>query len=160
MIPSRIVRFLEHDANLAYAGTRDRNLVPHGHRVSGWQLGSDRRTLTAFVAEPLDGLLEALADNGQLAVTIEEFPSHETYQFKGKYLRHRVIEDEDLMLVDRIRDRWIKRMRSVEPDAPPSVLRDFILTPALAVEFEVRDVYVQTPGPGAGSRVEPEAATR
>ena len=160
MIPSRIVRFLEHDANLAYAGTRDRNLVPHGHRVSGWQLGSDRRTLTAFVAEPLDGLLEALADNGQLAVTIEEFPSHETYQFKGKYLRHRVIEDEDLMLVDRIRDRWIKRMRSVEPDAPPNVLRDFILTPALAVEFEVRDVYVQTPGPGAGSRVEPEAATR
>src|SRR5688572_31832727 len=29
--------------------------------------------------------------NGQLALTVEDFPAHETYQFKGRYLRHRPV---------------------------------------------------------------------
>ena len=161
MIPSRIVRFLEHDANLAFAGTRDRNLVPHGHRVSGWQIGTDRRRLTAFVAETfIEGLIEALEDNGQLALTIEEFPSHETYQFKGKFLRHRPIGESDLIIVERIRERFVKRLKPLNADIPVSILGDFILNPSLAVEFEVHDIFVQTPGPGAGGRVEMEAETR
>ena len=161
MIPHRIVRFLEHDANLAFAGTRDRHLVPCGHRVSAWQVGNNRRTLTAYVGETFtDGLLEALEDNGQLALTVEEFPSHETYQFKGQFLRHRPIADDDLALVDRVRDRFVRRMKSLNTDVPPSALSDYILKPSLAVEFEVHDIFVQTPGPGAGKRVEPEGETR
>lgn len=161
MIPNRIVRFLEHDANLAFAGTRDRHLVPRGHRVSAWQVGNDRRRLTAFVAETfIDGLLEALEDNGQLALTVEEFPSHETYQFKGRFLRHRPIVDDDLKIVERVRERFVKRMKSLNSDAPPSVLSDYILKPLVAIEFEVQDIFVQTPGPGAGKRVDPEGETR
>lgn len=161
MIPNRIVRFLEHDANLAFAGTRDRHLVPCGHRVSAWQVGNNRRTLTAFVAETFtDGLLEALEDNGQVALTVEEFPSHETYQFKGKFLRHRPIADDDLAVVNRVRERFVRRMKSLNSDVPPSVLSDYIVKPAMAVEFEVHDIFVQTPGPGAGKRVEPEGETR
>ena len=38
MIPGKIVRFLEQHANLAFAGTRDRDRVPYGHRVSGWHV--------------------------------------------------------------------------------------------------------------------------
>lgn len=161
MIPNRIVRFLEHDANLAFAGTRDRHLVPRGHRVSAWQVGNDRRRLTAFVAETFtDGLLEALEDNGQLALTVEEFPSHETYQFKGRFLRHRPIVADDLKIVERVRERFVKRMKSLNSDAPPSVLSDYILKPLVAIEFEVQDIFVQTPGPGAGKRVDPEGETR
>jgi hypothetical protein len=161
VIPNRIVRFLEHDANLAFAGTRDRHLIPRGHRVSAWQVGKNRRTLTAFVAEIFtDGLLEALEDNGQLALTVEEFPSHETYQFKGKFLGHRPTADDDLAIVDRVRARFVKRMKSLNSDVPPGVLSDYILKPALAVEFEVHDIFVQTPGPGAGKRIEPEGETR
>jgi hypothetical protein len=40
------------------------------------------------------------------------------------------------------------------PDAE-HLLRAFIPRPALAVEFEVREVFVQTPGPGAGARLVP-----
>jgi hypothetical protein len=160
VIPNRIVRFLEHDANLAFAGTRDRHLVPHGHRVSGWQIGSNRRTLTVFISKGFtDGVLEALADNGQLALTVEEYPSHETYQFKGGFLRQRPIVEEDLAIVDRIRERFVRRLRSVSFDVPPGVLSAFIVKPSLAVEFEVHDIFVQTPGPGAGARLEPEGET-
>src|SRR6187402_2921836 len=54
MIPGKIVRFVEQQANTALAGTRDRNLVPSGHRVSGWQFDAEGRTLTAFIPDPRD----------------------------------------------------------------------------------------------------------
>jgi hypothetical protein len=155
MIPGKIVRFLE-QANLASAGTRDRDRMPWGHRVSGWYVSADRRALTALVAEQfMAHLVESLEDNGEVALTVEEYPSHETYQFKGRYLRHRPLEEEDFAAVERVRERLIKSIRPLYPDAPEQLLGGFILKPALAVEFEVREIYLQTPGPGAGQRLVP-----
>jgi hypothetical protein len=159
MIPGRIVRFLEQYANVAFAGTRDRNLVPYGHRISGWHVASDGRTLTALIAEQFTPrLIESLEDNGQFALTIEEFPSHETYQFKGRYLRHRATQQDDLETVDRVRERFVKGLRPLLPHLPEAVLKAAVPTPALAVEFEVHEIYLQTPGPGAGARLVPARA--
>jgi hypothetical protein len=160
MLPGRILRFLER-ANVAFAGTRDRRLVPHGHRVSGWTVSADGSTLTAFIPESsTPHLIESLLDNGEFAMTTEEFPAHEAYQFKGHYLRHRAVLPGDVEIVDRVRERFL---RSVRPFYPPDFedpIRAFILEPALAVEFDVREIYDQTPGPGAGRRLVPsEAAT-
>jgi hypothetical protein len=158
MIPGKIVRFLEQQANVAFAGTRNRDLVPSGHRVSGWCIGADGRTLTAFVPEPFTAhLVESLQDNGAFALTVEDFPSHETYQFKGWYLRHRPVQPEDINIVDGIRERFMKNMRTVFPSLPEGIAGAFISKPGLAVEFEVFEVYVQTPGPGAGTRLVPPA---
>ena len=35
------------------------------------------------------------------------------------------------------------------------IARAFILDPAVAVELEVHEIYLQTPGPGAGTRIAP-----
>src|SRR3954468_14781013 len=103
MIPGKIVKFLEQYANLACAGTRNRHLVPFGHRVSGWRASSDGRRLTAFIAPEFTArLIESLEENGQFALTGEEFPSHETYQFKGRYLHYRPVQPDELEIVDRI----------------------------------------------------------
>jgi hypothetical protein len=156
MIPGKIVRFLEQHANLAFAGTRDHDRAPCGHRVSGWHIGTDGRSLTALVAEQFTArLVESLEDNGEVALTVEEYPSHETYQFKGRYLRHRPLQEEDFAVVERIRERLIKSVRPLYPGAPEQLLGGFILKPGLAVEFDVREIYLQTPGPGAGKRLVP-----
>jgi hypothetical protein len=119
VIPGRILRFLEQQANLAFAGTRDRDLVPRGHRVAGWHVSADGRALTALIAEHFtEGLLEALADNGEFALTVEEFPSHETYQFKGRYRSHRPLQEEDDATVDRLRERFVNRVRPLYAEAP------------------------------------------
>ena len=124
LIPGKIVRFLEQYANVAFAGTRDRDLVPSGHRVCGWRVGADQRTMTAFVPEEFTpGLVESLQENGELAVTVEEFPSHETYQFKGRYLRDRAVRDDDVEIVDRIRKRFVRSLRPMFADAPEDVLK-------------------------------------
>jgi hypothetical protein len=156
LIPEKLVRFLEHHANVAFAGIRDRDLVPFGHRVSGWSVGADQRTITIlFPDEFLSRLIESLQHNGELAVTVEEFPSHETYQFKGLYRRHREIEDGDIDIAGRIRRRWVKSLRPMYADRPEQVLSAFVSPPSMAVDFEVLEIYLQTPGPGAGTRLVP-----
>jgi hypothetical protein len=157
-IPGKILRFLEQHANVAFAGTRNHELVPYGHRVSGWFVEAGGRTITALVAKNSTAtLVESLQDNGELALTVEEFPSHETYQFKGRYLRHRSVQREDIQVVDRIRDRFLKSVRPIFNDVPEQLLNAYIQVPAVAVEFEVREIFVQTPGPGAGARLVPPA---
>ena len=158
VIPEKIVQFLEQQANAAFAGTRNRDLVPFGHRVSGWSIGDEGRTLIVFMPEPLtDGVIESLQENGELALTVEAFPAHETYQFKGRYVSHRPAHREDIAIVDRVRERFIKSLRPIFPGVPEGILGAFTSTPACAVKFEVCAIYVQTPGPGAGARIVPPA---
>ena len=156
MIPGKIIRFLEQDANVGFAGSRDRDLVPFGHRVSGWRIGVDHRTMTVLIPDEfLPRLVESLQENRELAVTIEAFPSHETYQFKGHYLSHRAVDDGDFEAADRVRRRWVRSLKMLYTDAPEDVLKGFVSRPSLAVDVEVLEIFLQTPGPGAGTRLVP-----
>jgi hypothetical protein len=158
VIPGRVLRFLEQHANVAFAGTRSRDLVPYGHRVTGWSVGDGGQTLIALIPETSTShLVESLEDNAEVALTVEEFPSHETYQFKGRYLRHRSVRPEDVAVVDRIRERFVRGVRHVYTDAPQQLFSAYIQHPAVAVEFEIHEIFVQTPGPGAGQRLVPPA---
>ena len=155
VIPGKIVSFVEQRANVASCGTRDRDLVPHGHRVTGWRVGPERETLECFVPQEFtEDLIESLESNARIAVTIEEFPSHETYQFKGSYLAHRPPAAADLAIHEQCRERFVRSVRTVL-NLPDDVLRAFILKPHIVVSFKVEEIYLQTPGPGAGSRMVP-----
>jgi len=143
---------------MGFAGTRDRDLVPSGCRVSAWRVNPDGHTMTLFIPEPLvDRVIASLEENGQLAVTVGEHPTHETYQMKGKYLSHRAVEVDDLPLVARFRERLVRAIRSeIPPGIPEAFVGGFAVhDPAVAVDMEIREVYLQTPGPGAGGRLYP-----
>jgi hypothetical protein len=158
MIPGKIVRFLEQYANVGVAGIRDANLVPAGCRVSGWHLHSNGQTITLLIPPPAtDRLIAALEDNGHIAVTVGENQTHETYQLKGRYLTHRTIEPGDAPFVARVRERYLRAIRSEIPEGIPEayVMAVAVPDPAVAVDVDISEVYVQTPGPGAGSRLYP-----
>ena len=155
MIPGKIASFLEQRANVAVGGTRDKDLVPHAHRVSGWRVGPERETMEYFVPEQFtEHLIDSLQDNGRVAVTIEEFPSHETYQFKGRYLAHRPPAADDVAIYEQGRERFVRSVRSFF-NLPEEALRALIPKPHVVVRFQVEEIYLQTPGPGAGSRIVP-----
>src|SRR5690242_2449424 len=157
MIPGKIVRFLEDRASSAFAGTRDANLVPRGHRVSGWRIGVGGRTVQVSIPEAsVPHFVEAMEDNGRVTVTFEELGTHETYQLKGRYLNHRPAEAAEIDVANRLRERFEKSLRAMSPDhRVPELLGASIGLPRLVVEFEVHEVFLQTPGPGAGSRLAP-----
>jgi hypothetical protein len=157
MIPVKIIRFLEERASLGFAGTRDHDLVPFGHRVPGWHVDRSGRTLTAFLPDAsAPRLLDALRDNGRIALTFEEVGTHETYQVKGQYLRHRPVRPAEIEIADVMRERFARGLRSLNNDEQVAALMAAsIPAPGLAVEIGVEEVFVQTPGPGAGARIAP-----
>jgi hypothetical protein len=157
MIPGKILRFLDERANAGFAGTRDAKLVPHGHRVSAWQVDGPGRTLTAFIpSSSAERLVEHVQDNGRIALTFEELGTHETYQIKGRYLSHRPVRPTEVDIALRTRERFARSLRALNPDERwATMMAASIPSPALAVEIEVQEVFLQTPGPGAGTRIVP-----
>ena len=87
MIPGKTLAFLENEGTVAVSGTRDANLMPHIHYVSGWEVESDKRTIRCSINQAYaDNLIPSLEDNGQFSLTVSQVGSHETYQFKGNYV--------------------------------------------------------------------------
>lgn len=158
-IPDAIIGFLN-EANVGVAGTRNADLVPRVRRISGWRVEADRETIACMFPEAFTPqLVESLEQNGWLSVTIEAVPSHETYQFKGEFLSAGPCTAEDLEACDRIRDRFGKVIPMFYPFGE-AVARAFYIAPSLTIRFRVREIYTQTPGPGAGRRLVPAEEPR
>jgi hypothetical protein len=135
-------------------GSRDAALRPAHTCAVGAIVDDDRRTVTFFVPESRSArLLSDLRDNGRVAFSFG-WVSHEAYQLKGTYLSSRPTTSEDIALQDAYRMKLLAAFRHVysEEMARPYTL-GVAYQPGVAVTFRVEEVFVQTPGPGAGARM-------
>jgi hypothetical protein len=156
-IPGVLLKFLER-ASLAVAGTRDRDRVPHFHWVAGWSVEPDPGSLAFFLGEPFaERLLRHVAECPRLALTIEHIGPHETYQFKGAFAGSRPVAPADLAASKRCRERFVRDVLAIDTrwNFSPEQLTRYHGGPALAVVLNVDEIYLQTPGPGAGRRIVP-----
>ena len=67
-------------------------------------------------------MLEALRDNGPIAITFEEVGTHETYQVKGRYLSHRPVQPAEIEIAGAARERFAKGLRSLYNDEQVAAL--------------------------------------
>jgi hypothetical protein len=169
MIPEEIVRFLE-GATVGFGATRDDELVPQLHRAVGWRVGEDRRTITClFPVDYSAKLIPSLEDNGRFSFTtlgsttgprVSHPPNpcvdfHECYQFKGDYVTSRPANEGDLPLVHRTAEQFKALFQPLFGFSDRACAARYG-KPVLAVTFEVREIFDQTPGPGAGTRLKTE----
>jgi hypothetical protein len=155
MIPGKILTFLQDRGAVAAGGTRDANLIPRIQLVSGWEVESDRLTIRCSIPEvDIDNLISSLEDNGQLALTIEQIGSHETYQFKGNYIGSTPPNSTDLAAHQRIKNRFAQLV-SQTFGLPEDLGLAYTPRPSVVVRLRVREIFLQTPGPGAGQRLYP-----
>lgn len=153
MIPDRPFEVLRGPAFL-HVGTRDASLRPAHAFAHGSVPHPDHETVTFFLG-PVGAAraLANLADNGRVALEFGLL-THEAYQLKGTFLSSRPADDAELALQEKLRAGLYESVRKAFPDevARPFIL-DVVLRPSTAVTFRVEEVYLQTPGPGAGSRI-------
>jgi hypothetical protein len=156
MLPGVMIDFLDR-ASVAVAATRDRELVPHVHLISGWTVEADRTTLRALVPIGFtEHLVADLEDNGRLALTAEVIGPHETYQFKGRHLDSRPVDAVDRSIWQACQERFVRDVqRQYRDHFAADDLRAHCPEPVLAVRFAVEEIFVQTPGPAAGQRLYP-----
>jgi len=145
---------LLHGPSIMHIATRDAALEPMSTLAFGLQAAGDGREITVFVPAVLSPFtLANLRDNGQMAVTLVRPTDHRSLQIKGTWLGERRTDDDDRAFLMRYRDEMLQEMGLV--GVPRSAWRRLAWWPSVALRMEVRDVFVQTPGPSAGRRCEP-----
>jgi hypothetical protein len=156
-LPGLLRSFLER-ASVGFGSTCSRERVPQIHWISGWALDPDGSTLHCFIPEIFTaGLADALKVNGRFAATFERIGPHETYQFKGTLDSLRAASAADCAATAVCRERMVRDVRTLGPRMAEHALHlpAYVLDPAVAVSLRVREVFLQTPGPGAGKRLVP-----
>ncbi|HKA53407.1 MAG TPA: pyridoxamine 5'-phosphate oxidase family protein [Candidatus Binatia bacterium] len=154
MISEKLVEFLHGPVFMAI-GTRDEKLRPAHTVVVGAIVNQDRETISCFVlqsrAEQIMGNLE---NNARIALSAGS-PSHESYQFKGRYVSARPTDAKDVAIQEIYRTKLVALM--LQYGYPEQIVKPLVLgfrgQPAVAITFRVEEIFLQTPGPEAGKRI-------
>lgn len=152
MIPERVIEML-HGPSFMQLGTRDEQLRPAHTVAIGAIVHADRRTVSVLVpATRAQRVLPHLEANGRIALGIAQV-SHEAYQLKGAYLSTRTADTDDLVRQEAYRAALLAD--TLQAGYPEEIARPLTLgfarTPSVVITFRTEQVFLQTPGPDAGS---------
>ena len=151
MLDQRIRRCLEQGTSLL-VGTVNPKGDPVCCRAVALKSHDDLATLTVYV--PIATSHETMANVGttrQIAVVSTQPRDHCATQLKGQALSARLARDDEAGM---IREQLAGFGSSLnEIGIPPRVTRAIAHWPAFAIEMRVEEIYDQSPGPKAGTRL-------
>jgi hypothetical protein len=155
VLPAELARFLE-DGQLIVVATRTDDLEPECMDATALRVEGEPGVVAIYVPAALAGpTLANLRSNGQIAVGIGRPTDHRTYQLKGVFVDDRPAGEEERQLQLDYLEKVTRQLGLV--GVPQSVCRRIVWWPSHVVRFAVRDIFEQTPGPGAGRRFDPAA---
>jgi hypothetical protein len=134
-------------------GSRDAAMMPECARGVGLAFSADRREFTVYLPEASAGFTPRnLADNRRLALGVSVPLDHRSFQLKGEVLSCTRAGDEALPLIRRYLEQYADVLAVI--GLPRDILVRVNHWPALAIVARLDELYVQTPGPGAGDALE------
>lgn len=150
-ITPTIATFLDSGLSIL-VGTRSRDLIPEALRAVAARVLPDRRHIALFVPVATgERTMENLADNARVAVTFSNPLDHTTFQAKGRVTQLGRAADSELPWLEEYFREFAAKLDLV--GLPPKVTYRMARWPAWHVVFRVEEVFMQTPGPLAGSAV-------
>jgi hypothetical protein len=153
MIPDRVVELLGGPAFM-HVGTRDAELRPAHAFPLGAVVADDRETVTFFVTEGRSKrILSDLEHNGRVAFAAS-LMSHEAYQLKGVYLSSRPANPDEVAFQEAHQAKLCAALCHWFPEeSAKAFILGIACRPSVAITFRVEEVFLQTPGPGAGNKM-------
>jgi hypothetical protein len=133
-------------------GSCDERLRPDCMRAIG--VRADAATGEVEVLLPVANAERTLANlraNGRIAVTFGRAVDHRSIQVKG-----RMLEIRDGVEADReLAEQFLRNLAAdwVPGGIPPRITKSLTSWPAAVVRLAVEELFVQTPGPGAGAEL-------
>lgn len=147
-IPEEVVALVESGV-AAYLATASADRIPEATRFRGARVGPSRRTITIFVpSEQAGRTFENLRDNPRIALFLGQVSDYRSMQIKGHVIAIRPSTDEEHQLQARHMRAFIDAVGSI--GAPVDQIERHAIWPSQAIEIGVDELFVQTPGPGAG----------
>jgi hypothetical protein len=151
MTDARMLKCLEGGTSIL-VGAVDEHGQPACCRAIALTSNDDLASVTAYVPVATSrALIASVAMTGRMAVVVSEPVGHRATQLKGTIGTTRLARDEERDLV-RQRLEQLSEMLNVI-GVPRRLTRSVAHWPAFAIEMRVEEVYEQTPGPQAGTRL-------
>jgi hypothetical protein len=156
VLDPELAAFLQSGVSM-HAASCDASRVANLSRPLGCRVSPDRTRVTVFLlASHSGGMLADMRANGRIAVVFSLPRTHRTIQLKGSDAAVEPLQDGDHILVARHREDFVKELTHLgyEPSLPALLLAG-ARGDLIAVTFTVEAVFVQTPGPTAGTPLKP-----
>lgn len=151
-LPAELVEFVESGASVL-VGTRDAQLRPECMRAAGCIVSKDRKALALLLPEITGRRTIANLEAGSpVATTFSRIVDHRTMQVKGMCVRVRPAGAAELEVARRYLAAFTESLYFV--GLSRAIVRRFRVEPCVVAEIDVRELFEQTPGPGAGARLE------
>jgi hypothetical protein len=150
-LTGEVVDFIESGVSIL-VGTRDARLRPACSRAMGAKVDAAHDRVTIHLPQSSSArTLANLRDNAQIAVTFSRPLTHRSLQLKGVCTEVRAGTEADRSAQEQYRAAYVEQLQLV--GVPRALSTRLSFWPSVAVEITVRDLFVQTPGPGAGRRL-------
>ncbi|MBM9578738.1 hypothetical protein JWG45_16455 [Leptospira sp. 201903070] len=134
--------------------TRNADLKPHFARAFGVRLNEEQTRMTVLVPKVVvESCLNDIQDNGWIATTVAHMSSFKTRQFKGRVQQIDECSDEDYDLMQKIREAGSETSRMFFGPNAGEGWGKYILKPAVAITFELSELFEQSPGAKAGEKL-------
>lgn len=154
MLPQRIVEFVQGPYAM-HVGTRDDKLSPDGAWAFGAVADAENNIVTMFVPDAgADRCMNNMRSNGHVTLLIGHDEAHETYQLKGEFIDARPCTKEEITIQAIYKTKVVPHWKPEWEDLTEPFWDSFLYNPSTAVSFRVTEVFDQTPGPGAGKKIE------
>ncbi len=152
MLPDKLVEFLGGPV-VMLVGARSEDLRPAISFAFGGVVDAGSDSITFFLPNVEgEAILRNLDQNGKVAFTVVEGISHETYQFKGKCIEARPVSEQERALQVSYREKMVPHYAA--KGVPERYFGRMVYDPSTAVTFRVEEIFDQTPGPGAGGKLD------
>ncbi len=146
-----LVDFVAQGASLL-VGSCDAAQVPHAMRAMGLRIHDDRRHATVYLPEVTSRhTVTDVAVNPRVAVTASQPVDHKSFQMKGRVTKVSPATEAERAYVEGYLESYGRRLEAV--GFPFDVVSMLSHWPAIALELQVEELFLQTPGPGAGQRL-------
>jgi hypothetical protein len=153
MIPDKVVELLRGPAFM-HVGTRDSELRPAHALALGALVSDDRERVTFFVTERRSKRILSDLENNRRVAFAASLLSHEAYQLKGVYLSSRPASADEVAFQEAYRAKLCVVLCHWFPEEfAKALVLGFAYRPSVAITFRVEEVFLQTPGPGAGNKM-------
>ncbi len=149
MLTTELVEFLESGVSLL-CGSRDANLRPECCRAVGATVARERTSLTLLLnAMTARRTIANLEHGGPIAMTASRISDYRTIQIKGMAKPARAATDAEHEIANRYLLAFTESLYQV--GLQRAIVRRVRVTPTVAVELSIDQVFQQTPGLHAGS---------
>jgi Pyridoxamine 5'-phosphate oxidase len=150
LITEEQARFLRGPNSLVLASHQGCN--PECTRAYALHCPDTRDRVIVWIPAGIAGALTTnLAVEPRIAIAASRPSTHETLQLKGRVVRIDRAADQLRPLFDAGWEQFMAEAKDV--GTPRRLLDTVIRWPLVEIEVEVSEIFDQTPGPGAGTRV-------